>query len=122
KNDPYFRNVRTVFTAYNLAYHGSFPSSSVEKTGIPSSIFNGEGVRAGKLDFLRAGLEYADVITTIGTKADKKFSAEDGLMEIFKQQKKSIISLTTPLMNGGRHEQIAEKFISIYSDLAKTQK
>ena len=122
KNDPYFKNVRTVFTAYNLAYHGSFPNASVDKTGLPLSIFSGHGARAGKLDFLRAGLAYADVITTIGVKADKKFSGEDGLMELFKQQKKSIISLTLPAANGAKHEELAEKFISIYSDLAKTPK
>ncbi len=122
KNDPYFKNVKTVFTAYNLAYHGSFPASSVEKTGLPASIFSGNGARPLKLDFLRAGLEYADVITTVGAKADKKFSTEEGLMDIFKAQKKSLISLTTPTGNGAKHQELAEKFISIYSDLSKNQK
>jgi hypothetical protein len=42
-------------------------------------------------------------------------------MDLFKQQKKSIISLTSP-SNGGKHEQLAEKFVSIYSDLAKMPK
>ncbi|MBI5216107.1 MAG: glycogen/starch synthase [Ignavibacteriae bacterium] len=122
KNDPYFKNVKTIFTAYNLAYHGSFPSTSVEKTGLPSSIFTTNGSKTGKLDFLRAGLEYADVITTVGAKADKKFSTEESLMDLFKQQKKSIISLTSPMANGSKHEQLAEKFVSIYSDLAKMPK
>jgi hypothetical protein len=102
-----------------LATHGIFPKSSFEKTGLPKGLFgeNGNGTR---LNFLEAGVRYADVITTIGVKADKISSdGESDLGELLPKQKKSIISLTSVSHNGSKSDNLAERFISIYRDLLK---
>ena len=74
KDDSFFRGTRTVFTAYSLASHGIFPKSSVVKTGLPPELFLDGGDHGSKLNFLQAGLTYADVITTLGVRADKKLA------------------------------------------------
>jgi len=121
KDDPFFRNTRTVFTAYNLATHGTFSRDSFMKTGLPSGVFSGNDLRAGKLDFLRAGISYADVVTTLGVKADKKLSptSKSGFEHMFQPEGKSVISLTAMSQNGNRHAELAEKLVSIYRDLVK---
>jgi starch synthase len=116
KDDPHFKNVRTVFTAYSLASHGVFPKSSFEKLGLPSNIFKSMNGDAGKLNFLSAGMQYADVATTMGGgKTDKKLSEES--VDVLDKGRK-VISLAAP--NGKGTDQLAEQFVEIYRDLTKT--
>jgi starch synthase len=57
---------KTVFTIHNLAYMGNFPSSEVEALGIPWSRFTIDGVEFyQQLGFLKAGLQLADILTTV---------------------------------------------------------
>ncbi len=57
---------RTVLTIHNLAYQGLFPYEAVERLGLPAEAFRYDGLEFhGKLGFLKAGLSYADRITTV---------------------------------------------------------
>ncbi len=56
----------SVMTIHNLAYQGIFPPDMVEPLGLPASSFSVEGVEYyGNFSFLKAGLFYADWITTV---------------------------------------------------------
>ena len=56
----------TVMTVHNLAFQGVFPPQLVEELGLPAECFQMEGVEYyGDLSFLKAGLFYADHITTV---------------------------------------------------------
>lgn len=78
-HDPFFKHIKTVFTIHNLAYQGTFPPASFEKTGLPAAEFGHEGVEFyGKLNFMKAGLVYSDVITTVSEKyAEEICSTEE---------------------------------------------
>lgn len=122
KDDPYFKNIKTIFTAYNLASHGIFPKGSYEKTGLPHGLMNDQNGHNGKLNFLEAGIAFADIVTTIGVRADRKLGpgSNGDVVDILAKQKRQIISLTASPHDGpNRTEFIAEKFISLYRDLAK---
>ena len=57
---------RSVMTIHNLAYQGVFPPTALSRLGLPPSCFGPEGVEYyGNLSFLKAGLHYADRITTV---------------------------------------------------------
>ena len=55
-----------VFTVHNLAFQGLFPASSCAGLGLPESLFGIDGVEYhGLLSFMKAGLQFADAITTV---------------------------------------------------------
>lgn len=56
----------TVLTVHNLAFQGQFPASVFPLLGLPPEAFSVDGVEYyGDVGFLKAGLRYADRITTV---------------------------------------------------------
>jgi starch synthase len=57
---------RSVMTIHNLAFQGVFPPVTVSRLGLPPSSFSPEGVEYyGNMSFLKAGIHYADHVTTV---------------------------------------------------------
>ena len=55
-----------VMTLHNLAFQGQFPPAIFPELGLPSSAFSLEGVEYyGNVGYLKAGLRYANAITTV---------------------------------------------------------
>ena len=67
-------------TVHNLAFQGVFPAKVTTELGLPTECFQIEGVEYyGSLSFLKAGLYYADQITTVSpTYAEEIQTAELG--------------------------------------------
>jgi starch synthase len=58
--------VKCVFTVHNIAYQGVFDKMAMEKAGFPWELFNPEKLEYyDQLCFLKAGIVYADQITTV---------------------------------------------------------
>lgn len=56
----------TVFTTHNMAFQGNFPSHWLDQLGIPGACFQAQGVEFyNQISFLKAGLSYADRVTTV---------------------------------------------------------
>jgi starch synthase len=56
----------SVMSIHNLAFQGVFPAAVTEELGLPAACFQVEGVEYyGSLSFLKAGVYYADMITTV---------------------------------------------------------
>jgi starch synthase len=58
--------VASVYTVHNLAYQGLFAAALFAEIGLPDSAFSVEGLEYhGQMSFMKAGLSYADRITTV---------------------------------------------------------
>jgi starch synthase len=56
----------TVMTVHNLAFQGLFPAHLLGELKLPAKLFNHQGIEFhGQVGFLKAGLVYADRITTV---------------------------------------------------------
>lgn len=56
----------TLLTVHNLAFHGLFGYEALAALGLPAHAFAFDGVEFhGRLSFLKAGLQFADRITTV---------------------------------------------------------
>ncbi len=57
---------RTVFTIHNLAFKGLFPPDILRRLAWPASLFTPDGLEFfGDVAFIKAGLAYADILTTV---------------------------------------------------------
>ncbi|MDA8087708.1 MAG: glycogen synthase GlgA [Nitrospiraceae bacterium] len=64
--DPFFSGTKSVFTIHNMGYQGVFRAETLPLSGLPPGIFNPEGLEFyGKMNFLKAGTVWADIITTV---------------------------------------------------------
>ncbi len=64
-----FAKTGRVFTIHNLAFQGNFDPAILALTGLPASAFRPEGLEFfGKVSFLKAGLVWSDIITTVSRK------------------------------------------------------
>lgn len=58
--------VKSVFTIHNIAYPGRFQAHHLHEIGLPWEFFHAEGLEFyGEISYLKAGLYYADHITTV---------------------------------------------------------
>ncbi len=75
------RRPATVMTVHNLAFQGQFPRELLEPLGLPPHAFTHDGVEYyGDIGFLKAGLVFADHITTVSpTYASEIRSPEHGM-------------------------------------------
>jgi starch synthase len=56
----------SVFTVHNLSYQGQFPAQTFGALALPPHFFGLQGLEFyGKVNFIKAGLHYADRITTV---------------------------------------------------------
>ncbi|MEW6702276.1 MAG: glycogen/starch synthase, partial [Bacteroidota bacterium] len=98
KNDPVFRPIKTLFTIHNLSFQGIFPKENFAKTALPKELDSEKGIiHKGKINFLKSGLLYADMINTVSETyakeicMDKEFGL--GLEEILSKRKKDLYGI-----------------------------
>lgn len=84
-------------TIHNLAYQGLFPASAYGLLNLPPEYFTPHGVEFyGKLGCLKAGLVYADVITTVSPRYAREITTEElgcGLDGLLRRRNSSLVGI-----------------------------
>lgn len=66
RTDPFFSKTASVFTIHNLGYQGIFNPRYIKFAGLPSYLFNIDGLEFyGQMNFLKGGILFSDVVTTV---------------------------------------------------------
>jgi starch synthase len=79
REDAFFSRVSTLLTIHNLAYQGVFEPSVLEVIDLPQELFlpGGPVEFFGKVNFLKAGIVYADAISTVSEKYAEEIQTEE---------------------------------------------
>ncbi|MEE9542898.1 MAG: glycogen synthase GlgA, partial [Thermodesulfobacteriota bacterium] len=92
KSDKFFKKTATLLTIHNLAYQGVFDASRFKETGLSEELNSVDGLEFwGSLSFLKAGINFADIITTVSLTYCKEIQTKEygcGLEGVLKKRKK----------------------------------
>jgi starch synthase len=87
----------TVFTIHNLAFQGLFWHYDMEMTGLPWSTFTPDGIEYyGKINLLKGGIVYADVINAVSRKYSKEIQTAQlgcGLDGVLRTRTKDVFGI-----------------------------
>lgn len=77
--DPFFSGAKSVLTIHNMAFHGEFKKETYPKLGLDESLFYAEQPFEffEKVNFLKAGICFADKITTVSPTYAKEIQTEE---------------------------------------------
>ncbi len=99
-----YKKIRTLFTIHNLAYQGIFPKEKFTKTGLRKRLYTSKGLEFwGKLNLMKAGILFADVLNTVSVKYASEIQTKDfgfGLEEFLVNRKEYLFGI----MNGIDYE------------------
>ena len=93
-----FNGFKTLFTIHNLEYQGVFPLSTFNKTGLPEQLNSAKGLQLnGKINFMKSGLLYADVINTVSNTYAHEIRTNDefgsGLKDVLSKRKNDLYGI-----------------------------
>jgi starch synthase len=75
---PEFQGSGILFTVHNLGYQGLFKPAALAIANLGPELFNPFGVEFyGKVNFLKAGLVFSDLITTVSRKYSQEIQTEE---------------------------------------------
>ncbi|NLY35819.1 MAG: glycogen synthase GlgA [Tissierellia bacterium] len=93
-----FKNTRVVFTIHNLKYQGIFPYRIMKDyLGLDDSYFTYEKLEHyGSLNFMKAGIQFADVVTTVSRSYAKEITYPyfgEGLHGLLQHRKEKLVGI-----------------------------
>jgi len=101
---PRLTTAASVFTIHNLAYQGVFPAALFDSLGLPPQVFHSRGMEFhGHVNFMKAGLYYADRLTTVSPSYAEEICTSEfghGLDGVLRERK----NVLTGILNGADYE------------------
>lgn len=76
--DPFYSRIATLFTVHNLLYQGNYPRDILRFFGVGNEYFHPDKLEFyGQVSFMKAGLNYADVINTVSKRYAQEIQTEE---------------------------------------------
>ncbi|HSD51229.1 MAG TPA: glycogen synthase GlgA [Candidatus Methylomirabilis sp.] len=113
-----FQACGTLFTVHNLGYQGLFGTEALAAANLGHDLFNPFGIEFyGKVNFLKAGLVFSDLINTVSRKYSQEIQTEafgHGLEGVLRARAKDVHGILNGIdydeWHPGRDPFIAAKF------------
>jgi len=78
RSAPFFSRTRTLFTIHNMGYQGNFNQHFLPQAHLPWSLYTPDGVEFyGKFSFLKSGLIFSDILTTVSQSYSKEIRTSE---------------------------------------------
>ncbi len=104
KDNANFNNTRSLLTIHNVGYQGVFGKEVLHLLQIPDTLYNPSNIEFyNNVNFLKAGIVYADCITTVSKKYAREIQENEygyDLSEIFKAHSNKLFGI----LNGVDYE------------------
>ena len=96
--DKLFEKTKTFLSIHNIGYQGTFPSDSVVKAGFGKSMYvlGGPFEFNGNANFLKAGIVYSDVVSTVSPTYAKEIQTPEfgsGLDGVLRSRGKNVYGI-----------------------------
>ena len=89
--------IKTLFTIHNLAYQGNFPGEVFHELGLPDEYYGMYGMEFyGKVSFMKAGLYYADWISTVSPNYSREIQTREhgyGMEGLLSQRRDRLVGI-----------------------------
>jgi starch synthase len=116
--DDFFTKTRSLLTIHNIGYQGLFPKEEYPKTGMDEKYFNpGQVEFYGKVNLLKAGIVFSDVINTVSRTYAKEIQTKEfgfGLEGVLRERSGSLFGIVNgidyAIWNPATDPFIARKF------------
>ncbi len=97
-DDPFYDGAASVLTIHNLAHQGLFPGQRFAILGLPKELFWATGPFEfyGKVNFLKAAVNYADKITTVSPRYAEEIQTGKfgcGLEGVLRQRSDDLVGI-----------------------------
>jgi len=100
-NDEFYAKARSLLTVHNIGYQGIFPKEEFPKLELDWSLFDVGGLEYyGRINILKGGLIFADLINTVSPTYAKEIETEEfgfGLEGVLKDRKSSVFGILNGL-------------------------
>ncbi len=96
--DKLFRPTKTILTIHNIAYQGVFPADVIPNLGLDKyrSLLFQQDLEAENINFLKTGVLYADIITTVSRTYAREIQGDDmgmGLAPLLRERSSSVAGI-----------------------------
>ena len=119
QDNPFYKNIATLYTIHNLAYHGLFDNSVLADLNFNSELFTPEILEFwGKVNFAKAGLVFADLISTVSETYSHEIQTKEfgmGLDGLLSKRKNDIYGIINGLDYNVWNPEIDTKIQKKYS-------
>ena len=118
--DRLFERTRTVLTIHNIGYQGVFPGAVVGELGLGAHahLLHQGDLGAGKVNFLKTGVIYADALTTVSETYAREIQTADfgmGLQELLRARSDSLVGILNGVDYGTWDPSLDPKIPQRYS-------
>lgn len=122
KWDRLFENSRSLISIHNIGYQGVFPKDTIKKTSFPESmlVLGGPFEFNGYFSFLKAGIVYADIITTVSKTYAREIQTPEfgsGLDGVIKSRSDNVIGILNGIDYDVWHPSVDNYISSKYSSV-----